>query len=87
MPHLQIKIQSKQESENGDVVFPEFNGEGYQTELKAVAILEKATVGGDLGVSFVTKDKDGTPIVMQLTGNLFRALVSAFHGAEQRFKQ
>lgn len=86
MPSLKIKIQSKQEAENGEVAFPEFNGEGYETELEAVAILERATVEGDLGISFVTRDKDNTPIVIQLTGNLFRGLVSAFQGAEQRFK-
>lgn len=55
--------------------------------LETAVILERGTINGDTGLSLRAVGIDGKNYVIQMTGNIFRSLNSAFTGADARFKQ
>lgn len=87
MPHLNITVQSLKDLESGKKLFENVTPENsIETEDMQVGIIEHGTVRGQDVLIFAMKNTIGEYQLFQMTENIFRGLVSAFDGAQQRFK-
>ncbi len=84
MSQITVVVQSLEEAKAGKGIVP---GIKKVREIKDLSfgILEKGTVGGQTTLMVVLKDGDQA-YIGQCTGNQFEGLVSAFKGADFRFK-
>lgn len=85
--NIEIKIQSKEEADKGNKLFPELHSdytqEGY---LEKVGVLEGGMESGKTGVSLiVTLDGSDDIVVVQLGAEMLNIINSTVQGAVQRF--
>lgn len=79
--HLKIIIQDIDKKEPAEPQITEFT----ELRMESAVILEKGTSSGDTSIYFRAVDTKGKNYIIQLTGNMFRAVASAFNGAHVRF--
>ncbi len=79
-----IQVKVKIVAVGDPPAFPEMVN-GYESPCEVFAILEQGTASGKTSCAVITKDKDGTPIMVQFTGDMFLTMAAALKGARQRF--
>ena len=80
MSHVAVKICAV-----GDPpAFPELNNR-VSGECLGFVILEKGTSKGKTSCAVVTRGKDGVPVIVEFTGDMFLSMAAALKGARQRF--
>jgi hypothetical protein len=87
---VNIHIQTKKEADTGNKLLGERYDDAtklYNLNLQDFCILEKGTKLGKASVSFCAKAEDGSMILLQTTGEIFKTMYHALLGAEGRFQR
>jgi hypothetical protein len=64
--------------------FPEIR-RAFESECMGFAILEKGTTNGKTSCAILARGKDGFPVMVQFTGDMFLTMAAALKGAKERF--
>lgn len=78
--HVPVKICGI----NDPVAFPEMK-DGYLSPCTGFAVLQAGMVSGKTSCAILANDRDGKPIVIEFSGDMFLTLAAALKGARERF--
>lgn len=86
MQHIDIKIQSLEEFEDGSVLFPELKDK-FQADLnpKKMSILEGGMESGKTSIMLFMEDESGNIYTLQMSADMLNTINAAAQGAVQRF--
>lgn len=88
MEHLQIRIQTLEDSKVEPLAYPELKHKNTIRGLSMkVAIQEDMTVEHKSGIDFIIELDDKNLSAFFLTENLMKGLIKAFEGALKKFEE